>query len=708
MTDSRFTEWLEGFRQRVQAQRAGEPDDENVLPMIPGEEAFTTVFVEDMTDVGLLGDAFICHHETRVGNANAKINGYSMPDDGGEVTLIVSVAAADDNGDAKPPPPGDVRKAVSGACHMFRGARRGMHDGMESSSDKRDMMERIHADGANLELLRILVVVNGAGTKTQEFEPAEDLPRTLVDVWDLERLYRAVSSGLAYESLEVDVTALLGAPLPCLVGPDTADDHQCYFAIIPGELLYLLYQEHGARLLELNVRSFLQARGKVNRGIRDTLMNDPEHFLPFNNGISATVESLELVEQEGGGVGISRLTGLQVVNGGQTMASIHRAKDRDKVDLSAVSVQAKITRIEPEEVENLVPMISRCSNTQNKVNETDFSANHPFHVRFQELSERVWLPDQSSRWFYERARGQYEVARNREGRTPAKLRKFDLKTPKSQKLDKTLLAKALNTWEEKPDIVSRGGQKCFVDFMSSLSRRGSSWVPDEDYYKEAVAKVILFKRAEKIARQLKFDAYRANAVAYTVSLLAYRCCGRLDFAQIWDNQDVSAPVEDTMRKWMPEIQAEIVESAGGHNVTEWCKKKDCWAGIQSMGLQPEPGLATLLDGAQPVPTVGRFNKKGGKGKKVAPKPLSPEERERQAQVMKLDVDEWQRMVRWMRTKSEYAGFPVNVSSTVLGYCASGWQNVPSPRQTEPLVGFIDAWREECRDEDEKQDAISGD
>ncbi len=162
-----------------------------------------------------------------------------------------------------------------------------------------------------------------------------------------------------------------------------------------------------------------------------------------------------------------------------------------------------------------------------------------------------------------------------------------------------------------------------------------------------------------------------------------------------------------MRKWMPEIHAEIVKSARGRNVIEWCKKKDCWASIQSMDLLPEPDLVMLLDGAQPVPTVGRFNKRNGKGKKAAPKPLSPEERDRQAKVMKLSVDEWQRMVSWMRTKGEYAGFPVNVSSTVLGYCASGWQNVPSPRQTEPLVGFIDAWRKECQEEAEKQDTSSG-
>ena len=174
---------------------------------------------------------------------------------------------------------------------------------------------------------------------------------------------------------------------------------------------------------------------------------------------------------------IKKITGLQIVNGGQTMASIHRAKDRDKLDLSKVFVQAKITRIEQDKLETLVPNISRFSNTQNKVNETDFSANHPFHVKFQQLSGNIWCPGETTRWFYERARGQWEVARIREGTTPSKLRTFDHKTPRKQKVDKNLLAKAINAWNELPHIVSQGGQKCFIKFMQQINENGVTWEP---------------------------------------------------------------------------------------------------------------------------------------------------------------------------------------------------------------------------------------
>ena len=184
------------------------------------------------------------------------------------------------------------------------------------------------------------------------------------------------------------------------------------------------------------------------------------------------------------------------------MASIHRAKDQDKLDLSKVFVQAKITKIDSDQSDTLVPNISRFSNTQNKVNETDFSANHPFHVKFQQLSESVWPPGETTRWFYERARGQWEVARNREGTTPARLRAFDQKTPRKQKVDKNLLAKAINAWNELPHFVSLGGQKCFIKFMQQIGERGSTWEPDDKYLRDSIAKIIIFKRLKQSPAKL--------------------------------------------------------------------------------------------------------------------------------------------------------------------------------------------------------------
>ena len=109
-------------------------------------------------------------------------------------------------------------------------------------------------------------------------------------------------------------------------------EYETYLVILPGELIYQLYEEFGARLFEFNVRSFLQAKGKVNKGLRDTLRNEPERFLAYNNGITATADEIE-AGLFMGEMTISRVRGLQIVNGAQTTASIHRAKKADKIDI---------------------------------------------------------------------------------------------------------------------------------------------------------------------------------------------------------------------------------------------------------------------------------------------------------------------------------------------------------------------------------------
>ncbi len=221
------------------------------------------------------------------------------------------------------------------------------------------MMEYIHKIHGETTTIRVIVLVDGVAKKHAAIEQPSDLPEIQVDVWDLERIFRADSSGLTYESFAINVEDYLGKPLPCLSSKSTEDDHQCYLAIFPGELLHDLYHKYGARLLELNVRSFLQARGKVNRGIRDTILNNPGYFLAYNNGISITVEELDTVKNSDGSEVIRSLRGLQIVNGGQTVASIHRAKNRDRTDLGPIMVQAKITVVDPAHQDTLVPFISR-------------------------------------------------------------------------------------------------------------------------------------------------------------------------------------------------------------------------------------------------------------------------------------------------------------------------------------------------------------
>ncbi len=678
--ESQFIEYVAGLRARVNDHCIEATDNEfEVAPVAFHEEGFTAVMLEILEDLGQVANAEVCYFDRKIGRAIGKVNAWGVDEEAAQVELVTTVYRGGDT-------PGSVTgteltQAVQRAVRVFLEAGQRYHERMEPASPAFDMMERLCQVYDSTRRLRVIVLADGLAADITP-EPAGAHFEVVADVWDLRRVYRADSSGLPYEPIHIDIEQRMGAPLPCLPMPASSADYDCYLAILPGSLLHSIYHEYGARLLELNVRSFLQARGKVNRGIRDTLKGEPARFLAYNNGISATAEQVELVGNGDGGLAIRAVKGLQVVNGGQTVASIHRACERDGVALDDVFVQAKITIVQPEHIETLVPLVSRYANTQNRVNEADFSANHPFHVRIQQLSNNVWAPGEQSRWFYERARGQYQVAKAREGTTPARLRRFNAANPTSQKFDKVLLAKYVNAWDQLPHVVSRGGQKNFVAFMDRLARQHArDWEPDAAYYKHLVAKAIIFKQAERSARLHHFPGYRANAVAYTVALVSYRTAGRVDLDAIWNAQALSQALKDTIHEWMAEIYDEIVESAGGRNVTEWAKKEDCWRHIQTIDVEVGRELQGELAEGQALPTVGSVA--GRKGIN-----LSDEDRENIARVMQVEPEEWIHISGWGARTRSLPDWQAGIAATLASYAAGNWSRVPSAKQARQGVAIL--------------------
>ena len=398
---------------------------------------------------------------------------------------------------------------------------------------------------------------------------------------------------MAHEAVEIDFEAECGQAIPCLPVPSGEEGYVAYLFALPADVLYQLYDRHGSRLLELNVRSFLQARGKVNRGIRDTIRNEPGKFFPYNNGLSMTAVEIRVRRSEGRHL-LTWVRGLQIVNGGQTTASIHRAKVVDRTDISRIFVQAKLTVLQGSDSERMVPLISQFSNTQNAVQVADFSANHEFHIELERLSLYQWVPGEQSKWFYERARGQYEVERARQAPTPSRRRMFDQQIPPSQRFTKTDLAKYLNAWGQKPHIVSRGGQKNFVSFMDTLKDRyGPGFIPDSAFYRQVVAQAILFKRTEQIVRAQGYPGYRANTVAYTLAYTAFRFGDDISLDAVWEAQSTPLALEEILQAWAPLVYSQIIGTAAGRNVTEWCKREECWKAMKELKAAL-PGVRALV------------------------------------------------------------------------------------------------------------------
>ena len=422
------------------------------------------------------------------------------------------------------------------------------------------------------------------------------------DIWDLSRLFRIESSGKAKEDMIVDFHDYYPDGIPCLTAFTGTRDYESYLLVIPGNMIADLYDRYGERLLEQNVRTFLQFRGNVNKGLRNTILNEPHMFFAYNNGLAATAESIEFQD---GNTSISSVTNLQIVNGGQTMASIFTAKKKSKADLANVYVQMKLSIIPIDHVESVVPKISEYANTQNKVNAADFFSNHPFHLRIEDFSRRLWAPSpeggiRESHWFYERARGQYANAQA--NLTGAQQKQFIAKYPRNQMFTKTDLAKYELSFDMFPHIVSLGAQKCFARFASEISKE---WEKREEkfnqlYFRRLIAKAVLFKFLDKtILKQPWYGGgFKANIVTYSIAklLLMVSQTGKyLDLLRIWNQQRLSKVLEEQLLVIAEAVNDQIQKTPPEiTNVTEWCKRETCWYQVKQMHLSLSQELINEL------------------------------------------------------------------------------------------------------------------
>ena len=471
----------------------------------------------------------------------------------------------------------------------------GLRQQIDESNDVFDMCIGIERKLKEASRLRLFLLTNREATVTALSPSAlEGLPVSY-EIWDLTRFHRMTSSGTLTEPITIE----FNNPLPTLATPVApGQEFYVFLSLLPGIELANWYGQYGTRLLELNVRSFLQTKGAINRGIRDTLLTDPQRFLAYNNGITATASDVELITLPDGRLAIRRIHDLQIVNGGQTTASIHYAHIKDKADISHVFVQMKLTVVDPSRLNDIVPEISKYSNTQNKVTLVDFSSNHPYHVAVEKGTRSLWAPatdgsGQETRWFYERARGQYTDALARE-RTPARQKAFKVINPLSQKFTKSDLAKFEHSWEKLPHIVSRGAEKNFREFMIRLGEQAP--LVDTAYCERLIAKAILFRATERIITAQGFQGFRANIVTYTIARLANDTGQRVDLDRIWREQKLSLALTNAIDELSRRVRSVIASPIRTANVTEWAKHDECWNRVLGIDWTiPDPLRVELID-----------------------------------------------------------------------------------------------------------------
>ncbi len=550
-------------------------------------DEFMEKIATELIETGFTEGFELCHFRAQRG---MRVDGYWFNDEG---VLDLFIADFDSRNELVSLTKTDVDTAFRRVTNFFdASANKALAVELEVTSPEFGLAKQIEDRKTSIIQVNLILISERMLSDKIQVLPDTELVGVSVahHIWDISRLHRQHSSRSHKEPLDLDFCQMFGEGIACLPAHLKTHAYQSYLMVMPANVLATLYEKFGARLLEQNVRTFLQARGNVNKGLRATILNEPGMFFAYNNGITATAQNVE-TETTDFGLMITKVIDLQIVNGGQTTASLFHTRKRDRADLSQIFVQMKLSVIDSQQSEMVVPRISEYANTQNRINAADFFSNHPYHVRMEGFSRRLWAPAQKeatreTRWFYERARGQYADAQSK--LTPAEQRRFKAEHPKTQMFTKTDLAKFENVWDDHPRWVNLGSQKNFARYATRI---GSEWEKSSDsfnefYFKRAVARGLIFRATERIisAQSWYNGGYRANIVAYTLALIGditKRGKLSIDFLGVWNAQGIDSVLENAIIITSRIVNDDITGSTQGiSNISEWCKKEACWTRIQ--------------------------------------------------------------------------------------------------------------------------------
>ena len=547
--------------------------------------AFKTLFLSYLTEAGetLVSDCMLV--DFKKDSENMKLDGYAFSEYFRSLTLLVSKYQAKPNPEKIKKT--EIDKLLKKVLKFYKTCGTNDFEALEESSDGYQAYKFIKSHKADIETVNIILLTND---ETIQYIPNDVHYGKITvrfDVWDIERLYQSVLGGTAVErQLVVKLKKKYGESLPLIKVKGDNEIYDCYIGVISGELLARIYETEGQDLIQKNVRSFLQAIGKVNKGIKVSLANEPQMFMAYNNGISTVAESIVVDEGRSNGdiVNITEITGWQIVNGGQTTASIYNAY-KAKLPLEQVNVQIKLSVIKQKDrAEEIIHNISKYANSQNKINMSDFNANDAYHVKMERLSRATPIPVAKGKstdyWFYERARGQYLVELNRQPTAAAK-KEFKSRCPKNRCISKTVAAKCVMTYRGYPDIVSKGLETSFIYFSDMVSK-GEVPEPSEQSYIEMIAKVILFNSCDEIIKNLKFGGFKAQQDYYTVALFGKYYSDLFDPLEIWNRQSINAETAKTIEELAYFVWNHFQNpTVPGVNIGQWCKKEECWELLQA-------------------------------------------------------------------------------------------------------------------------------
>ncbi len=540
------------------------------------EDAITKDILEYIIDCGEVLEPQLCKFKGK----GIKLNAFDYDDENEAVDLFVTIAKTDKR--IQKISDKDILDTFNKAEKFYAFA---INENLEVTDEQnfeelKDAVDIIKLTKKDVKTVRIFVLTNGICSAN--LAPKDKDANGIIwdyELWDIERVYQQYLIKAGKQKIEIDFEIDYNFKLKCLQMPNVSEKVDEYLAILPALILADIYGKYKQGLLEKNVRTFLQFKAKVNNGIRETIRSQPDMFFAYNNGISTTAESVDVSYDDDGLSFLNRIENLQIVNGGQTTASIYFTSREKGIDLSKVYVPMKISVIKPgNSLNEIVPNISRFANSQTAIKASDFSSNSPYHISLERWSRSEWVPASSggkatSKWYYERTRGQYLDERSRFSSSKDQ-KNFDLEFSKKQKFSKTDLAKFEMCWKQRPHDASKGGEKNYLLFLKEIDQNSEI---TKNEYQQLIAKAILFQEIDKMVSKKKLGGYKANVVCYTVSLVSDKTKQRLNLNDIWQNQSLNEELVQFLDNLIYLVWQHINEpSKPGMNITEWCKRAECW------------------------------------------------------------------------------------------------------------------------------------
>lgn len=587
----------------------------------------------------------------------------------------------------------DIEKAYSSMRSLVEACEEGyiLNNGYEESSAGYELATLIKLKKDEIIKYRFYIITDKILSKRVKNLKQEKIGSKIVDlnIWDMNRLYNLYASSQMKES--IDIVFENGENIQC-INAVNEETYKAYLAVIPGYVLANMYIEYGSRLLEGNVRSFLSTKGKVNKGIRNTILNEPSMFFAYNNGIAATATEIEVDEEKHY---IKRIKDLQIINGGQTTASIANVILQDKKldEVKKVFVPMKISIVDDDKANEMIPQISRCANSQNKVDESDFFSNHPYHIRIEEYSRKTFAPPVNGNpyetiWFYERAKGQYTQEQMK--LTASEKKKYQAKNPKNQVLKKVDVAKYINTFDCRPDVVSKGAQASMRYFAELITKKWetSNTEYNEAYYKKLISYAIIFKETEKLVAEQdwykEIKAYRANIVTYSIAVIIDKIKKQhpnlsIDYKKIWNEQKLYDRLYRQLLKTTKEMLTFITrDDRLTLNVTEWCKKEECWKRASNYGFEL---LDSFIDSLIDVSIIKQDELDSKKDRKLE------NEVSADVEVINLGQEYWEKVYSWGLEQKILTPFESDLLKIASSFMKT--MKIPSSKQCNSILMIRD-------------------